>query len=114
MSMLRETTIAAVVATLLLAVADAHADASRSKDDQAARDARQREIFSAAMPVSFEALRRIEFRQGRTFTMDEAYALAKTDGFEREVNLVQAEFCRQPRNARVLGCLPAQVRHQQQ
>jgi hypothetical protein len=92
----------------------AHADASRPKDDQTARDARQRDVLAATTPVSFEALRRIEFRQGRTFTMDEAYALAKTDGFEQKVNLVQVDFCQQPRNARVLACRPTQSRHQQQ
>lgn len=113
MSMLRETTVATIVASLFLTVVHAHAEASRPQDDKAAREARQREIFAAATPVSFEALRRIEFRQGRTFTMDEAYALAKTDGFEKEVNQVQAEFCQQPRNARVLGCLLAQVPLQQ-
>lgn len=87
--------------------AAAQVDAPVAIRTTTANEVTVREALQALTPVGFETLRRVEFRQGRTISNAEAFALMNTEQFERERHGVQREFCQQPHNARVLACQPA-------
>lgn len=63
-----------------------------------------REVLATLSPVQAEAMRRMEFQSGVTFTDEKIFGAATTTAYQEMVERVRAEFCGQERNLAAKDC----------
>ena len=63
-----------------------------------------REVLGTLSPVQAEAMRRMEFENGVTFTDEKIFGTATTTDYQKMVERVRAEFCGQERNLAARDC----------